>query len=353
MLKTLLLRNFRNYSEQLITFSPKKNIFFGENAQGKTNLIEAISLITTGRSHRTFNLSECIGHNKDYFYLEAVFENDAITHTIKLYYDKTKKNLQINKDSYTTFSPLIGLYPSVIHTPYDLYLITGAPSLRRKLFDLHLSQQDKSYLKELVFYYQAKKQRDCLLKKKKKDSIDCFEEKMDQFASLIIEKRKQIVLDLKPLFCEYAKAFLVDKDLQIDYQPSVTALLEALEKNREKEFILGNTLYGPHRDDFSFVIDHKSARTFASEGQKRACILALRLAEYQKLKSQHKKILFCIDDMVTHFDPQRQKTLQSVLNDLDQVFISLPDPNPILEEEGKKFVIQEGTVYVFQENLLK
>lgn len=343
MLKTLLLRNFRNYSEQSILFSPKKNTFFGENAQGKTNLIEAISLVTTGRSHRTFNLSECIGHDKDFFYLEAIFEKDGIEDTVKLYFDKTKKNLQINKDSYSTFSPLIGLYPSVIHTPYDLNLITGAPSLRRKLFDLHLSQQDKKYLKELVYYHQAKKQRDCLLKKKTVETIDCFEEKMDQFASLIIDKRKKIVSELKPLFCEYAKAFLIDKDLHIDYLPSVTNLLEALEKNRDKEFILGNTLNGPHRDDFSFIIDSKSARTFASEGQKRACILALRLAEYQKLKGQHDNILFCIDDMITHFDPQRQSTLQKVLKDLDQVFISLPDPNPTLEE-GKRFLIENGTI---------
>lgn len=346
VLQTLLLRNFRNYTEQTLSFSPKKNLIFGENAQGKTNLIEALSLITTGRSHRTPYLSECIQHNKPYFYLEAHFSIEDLEMVIKLYYDKAKRSLSIDGKSYNTFSPLIGLHPSVIHTPNDLLLISSTPSLRRRLFDLHISSHDKEYLNQLIRYYRAKKQRDQLLKTKVVDAIECFEEEMAKCSDILYNKRKQMTQELQPLFSSYAQKLILDKNLKISYLPSTeNILLELLKKNRPKEFILGNTLQGPHRDDFTFSIEDKLAKSFASEGQKRACVLSLRLAEYQRLKNHNSTILFCIDDMATHFDPERQKSLKEVIRDLDQVFITLPDPNTKLDIADKTFFVKEGFIH--------
>lgn len=344
MLKTLLLRNFRNYTEQKIHFSPKKNFILGQNGQGKTNLIEAICLVTTGRSHRTFDLTECIQHTKTFFYLEAAFEENGQEETIKLYFEKNKKNLSINKNTHSSFSPLIGLHPAVIHTPYDLNLIAGAPSFRRKLFDLHLSQLDKSYLLELIWYMQAKKQRDHLLKHKISQSIECFEEQMDKYGKKVIEKRKKMIEDALPLFSYFTQKFLPEKNSSIDYFPSTENIIESLEKNRTREFISGATTKGPHRDDFSFLLNDKPARFFASEGQKRACILALRLSEYKRLQELCRPLVFCIDDMATHFDPERQNSLKELLTELDQVFITLPDPNCESFGPENTLLVQNGSI---------
>lgn len=347
MLQTLLLRNFRNYKEQTLTFSPKTNLIFGENAQGKTNLIEAISLITTGRSHRTPYLSECISFNESFFYLEALFIKEGIEQIIKLYYSKSKRVLTLDGKTHSSFSPLIGLNPSVLHTPNDLLLISSSPSLRRRLFDLHISSHDKGYLFSLIRYYQAKKQRDQLLKTKTLDAIDCFEEKMSDFAEQIKTKRSSMIEELQPYFSLFAQKLLCNQNLKIAFLPSVEAsLLQVLKNNRDKEMILGNTLQGPHRDDFSFSIEDKLAKAFASEGQKRACILALRLAEYKRLKTYSKNLLFCIDDMATHFDPKRQEKLKEALEDLDQVILTLPDPNTKLAIADKKFLVTTGNIEV-------
>jgi DNA replication and repair protein RecF len=343
MLKTLLLRNFRNYSEQILNFHPQKNSIFGQNAQGKTNLIEAISLVTTGKSHRTHNLYDCIQHQKEYFYLEAIFEKDTVNQTIKLYYGKTKKTLYINKTVHSSFSPLIGLHPSIIHTPYDLQFISGTPSLRRKLFDLHLSQNNTEYLQKLIYYFRAKKQRDVLLKQQKQNSIECFEKKMSEYGHYLMEKRQALITQIQPLFLSYAKKFLTNKESTLNYLPSAIDIARVLEANRHKEFILGNTLQGPHRDEYSFSIDAQPARIFASEGQKKACILAFRLAEYEKLYNKEKHPIFCVDDILTHFDLERQKSLIHILQGCKQSFISFPDPSqhPM---EGQLFFVKKGII---------
>lgn len=345
MLQTLLLRNFRNYKEETLTFSPKKNLIFGENAQGKTNLIEAISLVTTGRSHRTSHLTECIAFDESFFYLEALFIKDGVEQTVKLYYSRAKRSLTIDGKTRSSFSPLIGINPSVLHTPNDLLLITSTPSLRRKLFDLHISSHDRDYLFALIRYYKAKKQRDHLLKTKIVDAIDCFEEQMSDYAKVIKTKREAMIDQLQPYFSSFAQKLLCNQNLKISFLPSASdTLLQLLQSNRQKEMILGSTLQGPHRDDFAFSIEDKLAKAFASEGQKRACILALRLAEYQRLKTYSKNLLFCIDDMATHFDPKRQERLKEVLEDLDQVILTLPDPDTKLAIADKKFLVTSGRV---------
>ena len=191
----------------------------------------------------------------------------------------------------------------------------------------------------------AKKQRDTLLKQQKSYAIECFEEKMAEHGSYLIEKRAFLINQIQPLFISYAKKLLMNKELRLDYIPSSKELLRTFQTNRQKEFFLGNTLQGPHRDEYSFNIDNKPARIFASEGQKRACILALRLAEYQKMKENSKYLIFCIDDMITHFDTQRQNSLATILNELKQVFISFPN-KPLNTIEGKQFFIKEGTLVV-------
>lgn len=351
MLKTLLLRNFRNYSEQKIDFSPKRNLIFGENAQGKTNLLEAIYLVSTGRSFRTPFLSELIQHQKSFFYLEAQIEKNGIEQTIKIYYDRKIKKLTIDGHSFTSFSPLLGLLPSVLHTSQDLSLISGSPSLRRRFIDLHISQHDKIYLHHLIRFYQAKKQRDVLLKSKQTIAMDCFEEQMAEAAIPLIKKRIKMVEEIENDLLSFGKQLSFNQDeprirysLSTSSDETQSSYQEILKKNREKEFAFGNTIQGPHRDDFYFTLDQKQAKPFASEGQKRSCILALRLAEWKRLFSYTDFAIFCIDDIQTHFDIKRQEALNEELKKLTQVFITIPNPDLNINVPCSKFFIKQGNI---------
>lgn len=347
MIKTLLLHNFRNYEKQAFTFGSQINLICGANGQGKTNLLEALSLVTTGRSFRTTNLLDIIQDKKDYFCLEATATIDETETSISLYMDRREKKLKIDSTYYKTFTPLIGLIPSIFHTPKDMEMITGSPSFRRKFLDLFLSQQDKHYFHHLIRYYRAKKQRDHLLKQKSSSAIECFENEMAKSGLYLVDKRTNLIDKLKDPFLTFGKNLSPDQDIpSISYIPSCNPIsldeyLNHLHKSREKEFHLGYTLSGPHRDDFMFSLNDKSTKTFASEGEKRSSITALRFAQWT-LASEHKKALIAIDDITTHLDPFRQNSLKNLIDGLSQAFITTPTADTKWDNIDKVFVIEKG-----------
>jgi DNA replication and repair protein RecF len=343
-LKSLYLRNFRNYPEAEIHFSEKLNILYGDNAQGKTNLLEAIYLIATGRSFRTQTLSELIRTNESFFYLEADILRDHVAQRIKISFDGQNKKLQLDAHTYTSFHPLLGTLPSVLYTPYDIELISGSPTERRRFLNLHLAQSDPLYVHHLTRYWRAMKQRNCLLRAKNTDSLDCWEIEMVQSAEYIAKARQEMVQELKaPLEKQSKKLTQKGEIHELTLQPSASKnYLQQLQKNRSREMDLGLTLIGPHRDDLSILIDGKPARLFASEGQKKTAIAALRLAEWERLSERiGDKALMGFDDLGQHLDDTRQKLLRASLNELGQVFITTPH---VPEEEGHLIHIENGAL---------
>lgn len=321
-LKSLYLRNFRNYKEAEISFSEALNTIFGDNAQGKTNLLEAIYLIATGRSFRTQILADLIRSGESFFFIEAHIFRDHVLHKVQITFDGQNKKVQLDGNAYSTFHPLLGILPSVLYTPYDIELIAGSPTERRRFLNLHLAQSDPVYVHHLTRYWRAMKQRNCLLRSRKLEGIECWEAEMASSAEYIVKARQEMIqeLDLPNLVEE-------KQELQFQVSANPKSYLQQLLKNRSRETDLGLTLLGPHRDDLSILIEGKPARLFASEGQKKTTIAALKLAEWARLsKRVGAPALMCFDDLGGALDETRQNLIQNRLQSLGQVFITTPHP---------------------------
>lgn len=357
LLKSLYLRHFRCYEEAEVSFQPGINLIRGSNAQGKTNLLEAIYFLSTGRSFRTAHLSELICQGKEAFFLEAEFFKDGVFQTIKVSFDGQTKKMEYNSTSYASFTPLLGLLPTVLYAPEDISLVSGSPAERRRFLNLHLAQLDPLYVHHLARYHRAMKQRNHLLRSQSEAAIAPWEIAMSQSASYLVQKREQMISDLTSPLSEMMQLLSKNEDtLALRYQSSFPAsrkqedpaayFLEQFKKNRKREMILGATLVGPHRDDFLFLIQQKEAKAFSSEGQKRSCIAAMRLAEWQRLCSQvNSPPLMSIDDFGVHLDATRQHIFQAYLKNLGQVFLTSPNlSEEIIALPAKQIFVEKGKI---------
>ena len=313
MLRRLYLRNFRSYGQMEVEFSPRTNLFYGSNAQGKTNLLEAIFLMSTGRSFRTHHLSECIRDKESFFFVEAEFEKDGVIQTIKLSFDGQVKKMEHNQTTYTHFTNLLGLLPTVLIAPEDVQLITGMPAERRRFLDLHLAQIDPLYVHYLTRYLKAMKQRNFLLRHKKTEAIESWEQIMIAASRYVQERRKWMVEELQ-------KLVQGEDGLEIGYLPSI---VEDYKKTRPKELFLATTLGGLHRDDLKITIGGKEAKQFASQGQKRCAVTTLRLAQWHHFYQLNETApILSIDDFGVHLDATRSGLLLEEIQELGQVFLT-------------------------------
>lgn len=322
--KKLYLHHFRNYSQAEVHFSPGVNWITGKNGQGKTNLLEALYLLSTGRSFRTPQLGQLIQKGAPFFYIEAEIEKEGVTQTLKLSFDGENKKVQHNASTYAHFAPLIGLLPHVLYAPEDIALVAGIPLCRRKFLDLHLAQFDPLYLHHLARYHKALRQRNELLKKRSEEAIDPWEEMMAQSAQYLIEKRALMIGELEGPLNECVQSLSHGADSIGIYYKSSTP---EWQKNRKRELHIGTTLSGPHRDDVQFEIQGLSAKSFASEGQKHSIIAALRLCQWDHLyEHTGSPPLMSIDDFGAHLDQGRQAKFQEQLK--GQIFLTSPNESP-------------------------
>ena len=355
-LKRLLLRNFRNYKQADVVFSPLTNLIQGDNGHGKTNLLEAIHFVSTGRSFRASNLSDLISFGESFFYLEAEFHKDKINQTLKIYYDDTTRKVQYNQTVHPTLTSLLGILPSVLISPDDLSLISGSPTERRRFLDLHIAQTDPLYVNHLGRYFKAMKQRNHLLRSKSESAIEAWEQMMAQSASYLVLKRKQAVASLKDPSSQWMEILSRSQDrIDISYQSSLnfptegsdpTAHFQKIwQKNRPKEMQIGLTFVGPHRDDLLIHLADKLAKVFSSEGQKRSCISALRFAQWEQMAEVlgHPPMLG-IDDFGIQLDKERQLELKSHLSKFRQVFLTSPFPLQGAFDEAHVLTIEKGTI---------
>ncbi len=335
-LKTLHLYNFRNYSNFTFNFSKNLNIICGQNASGKTNLLEAIHLISMGKSFKTLNLKDLIKHNENYFFLEAEIINKNISQIIKIYYNGITKKIIHNANSYPTFTSLLGILPVILHSPDDLNLIKGKPTLRRKFLNFYLAQEDPLYVHHYLRFTKALKQRNYLLKAQKTHLLKPFNIELAKSAAYLTIKRKAFLKNLQKPLNEIIKNLSdIINQLKIHYLSSIPdendlektnlSYLKILEQNQKKDLDFKTTLLGPHRDDFSIQFSKKAAKNFASEGQKKIILYAIRFAQWQLLNSKHKqKPLFLIDDFDAHLDEKHKNNLKKAFKSFSQVFITMP-----------------------------
>lgn len=338
-IKSLLLRNFRNYREEIFTFSPHINMILGNNAQGKTNLLEAIYLLITGRSFRTSHLNELIHFEEKAFYVEAIFEKHGIDQTVKFSFDGQKRAVFHNFTALPNLSSLLGILNGVILAPEDHDLIKGLPQIRRQFLDLLIAQSNPLYLYHLSRYHKAMKQRNFLLKQHALKTITAWEEQMASAAVFLTVKRAQTLNQLENMghmetlgsdrmFLRYRSQAL--NTLEKGEEALHNFFLKQFAKNRERECQLKCTVSGPHRDDFSILIHDKEARLFGSEGQQRSLAATIKLAQWQLLKNQILQApTLCVDDLGTSFDTSREAELYKKIEKLGQIFITSTRSAPL------------------------
>jgi DNA replication and repair protein RecF len=331
-LERLLVRDFRNYATADATFSPELNLISGPNGQGKSNLLEAVYFLITGRSFRTGRLSDLVREGSPSFALEALIEKQGVPQRISIRYGEKERLLLLNKTRQTSFLSLLGLLQGVVFSPGDHSLVSGAPAERRRFYDLHLSQTDPLYVHHLTRYHRALRQRNLLLQKKQLETIESWEHEMARSATYLIEKRAQATEKLQelmqPLHQELSGGM---EQLELRYRPSLNGesdkILLSFVRNRSREVVLGHTLAGPHRDDLLFTLDGREARHFGSEGQKVCCVIALRLAEWERVREESgEPPLLLLDDATASLDLKRQERLAALLVGRGQLFLASPEP---------------------------
>lgn len=344
--ESIKLCGFRNFEDEHIEFAPGTNIILGQNGHGKSNLLEAVYLICTGRSFRTSHIKELIGFHKEGFYLEASILKNNIRHNIKLELYPHKKKLSIDNTSYPHFHPLLGFLPIVIITPEMKKIIDEGPLERRKFLDFLASQISRSYFEAITTYHKAVKQRNAALKMHQ--STDVWDILMAKQWLIINQQRETLISRLEKLANKHLEKHPeLGAYLSIKYISSIKSdrffssqaeIIDFLKLNKNKEIEASTSLYGPHREDMAIYLNSTYAATTASEGQKKMIIVALCLASLDIIKETTGfDPLMLIDDYDAHFDKARKNWVCDQLQSLKQSFLTSP-----LDELNSS----EGTIYI-------
>lgn len=351
-LRSLYLQNFRPYTETCFEFCDGINTICGENAQGKTTLLEAIYFLITGRSFRAAQMRDLIRFGTDFFFLEAIFIKHGIEQKLRVSFDGNERKVIYNNTLYHTTSSLLGLLQGVLITPDDLSLIKGGPQVRRHFLDLQIAQIDPLYVHHLTRYTRAMRQRNCLLRAKDHITLDSWEHEMANAAAYITKQRYLAIGELQNSSQEFHKIFSGEnQELFLTHKTSAPQedTLELLRqyylaqylKLRRREMELGCTLIGPHKDDFTIAIGEKESRYFASEGQQRSCVAALRFAEWQRLNRLGSELpLMLIDDVGVSLDSSRREKLLAQLKPLGQVFLTATEEQSLGHVNREKKLIR-------------
>ena len=328
-LTKITLRHFRNVGFATLEFSGRQQFLTGANGQGKTNLLEAAGFITALRSFRAPDNRLLIGHGQHCAAIAAELEHErqGDTHvTIKLRHDG--KELWSDQARVTRLADHLGKFPTVVFSAQDLQLVRGAPALRRRWLDLTLAAMDAAYLQALQTYGRALAERNSLLKRggAVERELAAFEQLLAPAAVELIARREAGLREIgEGLKSAYAQLCGGAEPAGLGYEPdfapaSAEALLARLESGRARDVQFRTTLVGPHRDDFHFSVHGTAAKDFASEGQQRSLVLALRLAQaaWSHGKSGVRPVLLA-DDVLGELDPARRQRFWSMIDPESQV----------------------------------
>ncbi len=364
ILTSLELSNFRNYTHAYIEFGPHKNFFIGKNAQGKTNLLEAIYLLCLSKSFRTNYEKEAISFAKKIFVIKGIFklDNENTQNVIFQCSQEQGKQITINRKRLNKISELIGNFPVVLSSPDEYKLTIGPPPGRRKFVDILLSQIYKKYFFYLQDYYRVIQQRNAILLNwkisgtKSLSVIEPWDQRLVEIGSKIIQYRSQFAA----LFSEslgkiYSELIVGDEKLTFNYKPNVYFEdIENIEKRyakkltgiRKKEIQRGTSLLGPHRDDFVFNIDDQELKKYGSRGQHKTVLISLAIAQYDLFNEKiHEIPLLLIDDLYSEIDSERKDKIVENLNRMGQIFItstSIHDEHR--SKDDKYFVIENSKI---------
>jgi DNA replication and repair protein RecF len=356
IVKSLELKSYRNYDNLTMLFSGGTNILYGENAQGKTNILEAIYLCGTTKSHRGSKDREIIRFNDEEAHARIILEKNHISHRIDLHLKKNKtKGVAIDGIPIKRQGELFGMLNLVFFSPEDLYIIKSGPGERRRFLDLELCQLDRVYLYHLTNYNKVLVQRNNLLKqisfnRNLLETLYIWDVKLIEYGQKIIESRREFICRLNELVKEIHKKLTGGKEeLILQYEPNVkfNEFEDKLKKSYERDLSLKMTNVGPHRDDLCFMLGSVDIRKFGSQGQQRTAALSCKLAEIELVKSVIKENpVLLLDDVLSELDRQRQTHLLNSIGDL-QTIITCTGLEEFINHRfqyNKIFQVVNGTV---------
>jgi DNA replication and repair protein RecF len=356
IIKSLELMNFRNYEFLDLKFSEGTNILYGDNAQGKTNVLEAIYLSATTKSHKGSKDRDIVKFDSEEAHIRTYLEKQEIQYKVDVHLRKNKsKGIAIDGQKIKKAADLLGLLNVVFFSPEDLSIIKNGPAERRRFVDMELCQLDNFYLYNLNHYNKIVNQRNKLLKDmyfkpELKETLNIWDSQLVSFGSKIIERRRIFVEQLNEIIYDIHKRLSGDKEeLSIKYEPDVEIddFAKLMKNSQEKDIRLKQTSVGPHRDDFCFMVGDIDIRRFGSQGQQRTAALSLKLSEIELVKKITKDIpVLLLDDVLSELDSNRQNYLLSSIGDI-QTIITCTGLDEFVNnrfEIDKVFKIVEGTV---------
>ena len=324
------LKNFRNYNYQEIQLHENINVFFGENAQGKTNIIESIFLSSIGKSFRTNKEKELIKFNEQKAFIEMNFKKSDREGKIKIEIGD-KKQIYLNGIKLKKLSELLGNINIVIFTPDDIHILKGGPQNRRKFLDIMISQLRPNYMHILSLYLKTLEQRNNYLKqikteKKDENLLDIWDEKLIEYGCKIYEYRKEFIEKIKKKIKRIHEEITDNKeDIEIKYFSDASTrqnFINELKSRRKLDIIKGFTTKGVHRDDFIVYINGKEIESFGSQGQHRTAILSLKLSELQVIYDDIGEYpILLLDDFMSELDNKRRKNFLDNIKNI-QVIIT-------------------------------
>lgn len=358
-INSIKLTNFRNYAYEKAYFSPLLNVLVGQNAQGKTNLIEAIYFCAVAKSPRASKENELIMWNNDRAKIELDFETNAGKKQIEIVINKVgKKNVRINQINILKIADLVGACKCVYFSPDELKLVKDAPNDRRKFLDTDISQLSKNYFYLLIKYNEILANRNKLLKESTninllKETLPIWSEQLADTGSKIIIRRLRFLAKLKLYAKEKHDVLTSNKEnLEIEYSGLTgeneneikEKFTKLLIESEDKDIKLGYTTIGPHRDDLKLIVNNIDIRSFGSQGQQRSVALSLKLAELEIFKEECGEYpILLLDDVLSELDDKRQSTLINMLTSV-QTIITTTDLNEGFFESGNIMHIQNGKI---------
>lgn len=347
ILRKIKLVNFRNYRKFTISFNNKINIIIGDNAQGKTNILESIYTLALTKSYRTNNDFNLIRQNQEKFIISGEIKDDEIYKKLSIELQKNNKTVKINDNNINKISDYVGNLYVILSSPDDLQMIKGSPSDRRNFLNVEISQLSRNYIKKQNEYNKILKMRNDYLKLLFTNSLSDYNY-LEILTDNLIERAIDIYLE-RNSFIKRINDYIVDiynnitgiKSLKMVYENNIEfekfdsesirkAMHKKFKSNQKKEIMMGMTLYGPHRDDWNFYIDNNDIKVYGSQGQQKLAFIALKLAEIPIFEEKtNTKPIILFDDIFSELDKgKKNKLIQYIDNDY-QVIITSNDTKDI------------------------
>lgn len=358
IIKSLELSNFRNYSLLDMEFDSGTNILYGNNAQGKTNILEAIYMSATTKSHRGTKDKDIVNFNEEEAHIRLWIDKKGDEIRIDMHLRKSRtKGIAIDGVKIKKAAQLLGLVNVVFFSPEDLGIIKNGPAERRHFVDMELCQLDSMYLHHLNSYNKIINQRNKLLKDlylnpQLRDTLDIWDMQLADYGARIIERRIAFVEQLNEIIGGIHSSLCGGREnLVINYEPDVSAerIAEKMAANRERDIRLKQTTTGPHRDDFAFVANEIDLRKFGSQGQQRTAALSLKLSEIELMKKMTGDTpILLLDDVLSELDSSRQNFLLGSIRDI-QTIVTCTGLDEFVNDRfeiNRIFHVEKGTVSV-------